>query len=159
MPARSNVRHKACETMIAMKMIFALTAAFVALPLASCEKARTGDTAFARDTFISLAKGESSVQAKIDWQTLTALGDNVGAKYNLIPTETEKQEFRTAFVTGFSSSFRDGGGSVDAFTNWRVTFNDSTRTEVAADSPGGLLRLTVSERDSLERISSIDIVK
>ncbi len=138
-----------------------LTLTFLApLCITSCKKTQpAGDVSFARSTFISLAKGDTDVQSKIDFATLTALGDNVGAKYNLIPTETEKQQFRSLFITEFSSSFRQNGGSVDNFTNWTVTFHDSTRTEVTADSPAGLLKLTVSERDSVDRISSIDMVK
>lgn len=128
--------------------------------LSSCKKAADATHLnFARETFTSLVKGESSVKPKIDWETLTSQGTNVGASYNLLPTEAEKQQFQTSFVTSFSSSFRDSGGSVDKFTNWRVTFSDSLRTEIAADSPGGVLRLTVAERDSTNRISSIDIVK
>lgn len=143
-----------------MKSILSFASIAVVLTLSSCKKtAGSADTAFARDTFIALAKGESAVKPKIDWETLTSQGDNVGLRYNLLPTEAEKQQFQTAFVTAFSSSFRDNGGSVDNFTNWRVTFTDTLRTEVAADSPGGVLRLTVSERDAVNRISSIDIVK
>lgn len=143
-----------------MKLLLIPAAAVCMLPLASCEKTgSTGDATFARETFVSLAKGDTAVQSKIDWGTFTAMGQDVGGQYNAIPTETEKQEFRNLFVTQFATSFRQSGGSVDKFNNWRVTFNDSTRTEVAADSPGGQLRLTVSERDSTERVSSIDLIR
>ena len=143
-----------------MRSILAFLTLLVPLLIIGCEKPRLGsDTSFARSTFVSLAKGDTAVQSKIDWETLTALGENVGVKYNLIPTETEKQQFRLGFITEFASSFRQSGGSVDNFTNWKVTFRDSTRTEVTADSPNGLLTLTVSERDSVERISSIGMIK
>lgn len=141
---------------------------YLALPLiaivslVSCKKseiAAKGDVTFARNTFTALAKGDTAVQDKIDWPTFTALGGNIGADYIKIPTETEKAQFRNEFVTGFATSFRQSGGSVDNFTNWRTTFHDSTRTEVAADSPNGILKLTVSERDSVERISAIDLMK
>jgi hypothetical protein len=144
-----------------MKSIYFVAAIASSFALTNCNKTagQHGDSAFARSTFVSLARGDSDVQSKIDWPTLTALGENVGAKYVAIQSEIEKQNFRNAFVTQFSSSFRENGGSVDNFTNWRVTFHDSLRTEVAADSPGGLLKITVTDRDSVERISSLDIVK
>ena len=143
-----------------MKSLYFVAALASPFFLTNCkEAAKTGDTAFAKSTFISLARGDSDVQAKIDWPTLMALGENIGAKYVAIESETEKQNFRNGFVTQFSSSFRDNGGSVDNFTNWRVTFHDSLRTEVAADSPGGVLKIIVTGRDSVERVSSLDIAK
>ena len=143
-----------------MRTILASFALGACIFMIGCEKAALKtDTSFARATFISLAKGDTAVQNQIDWPTLTAMGTNVGAEYNLIPTETEKQQFRLNFITEFASSFRQSGGSVDNFTNWKVTFSDSTRTEVTADSPNGLLTLTVSERDSVERVSSIGMIK
>jgi hypothetical protein len=142
-----------------MKSILSILTLPIILVTSSCKKEGTADTAFARETFISLAKGEESVKPKIDWLTLTSQGTNVGNAYNLLPTEAEKQQFQTAFITSFASAFRDSGGSVESFTNWRVTYSDVTRTEVTADSPGGGLRLTVSERDSVNRISAIDITK
>jgi hypothetical protein len=143
-----------------MKSTLFIAAIVSSLALTNCKKTeQAGDSGFAKSTFISLARGDSDVQSKIDWPTLLALGENVGAKYVAIESETERQNFRNAFVTQFSSSFRENGGSVDNFTNWRVTFHDSIRTEVAADSPGGVLKMTVTDRDSIERVSSIDIAK
>ena len=137
-----------------MRTILASLALGACIFMVGCEKAvLKTDTSFARATFISLAKGDTAVQNQID------MGTNVGAEYNLIPTEKEKQQFRLNFITEFASSFRQSGGSVDNFTNWKVTFSDSTRTEVTADSPNGLLTLTVSERDSVERVSSIGMIK
>lgn len=145
-----------------MRYLFLSIPVLASLSLSSCDKpksAAAGDVSFAQSTFISLAKGDSAAQENIDWATFTALGDNVGAKYNQIPTETEKAQFRTEFVTGFATSFRQSGGSVDVFSNWKVIFHDSTRTEVTAESPNGLLKLTVSERNAVEKLSSIDVVK
>lgn len=143
-----------------MKSIPFVAAAAIALMTSSCEKAKqAGDTSFARSAFLELARGDTSAQSRIDWPTFVAMGQNVGAAYVAIDSETEKQNFRNAFVTQFSTNFRENGGSVDNFTDWRVTFHDSLRTEVAADSPGGMLKITVSQRDSTDRVSSIDIVK
>lgn len=162
--ARIFTGHASCEEIraiaITMKSIPIAALIATAFTLTNCKDTqKAGDASFARTTFLSLARGDTAVQSKIDWPTLVSLGQNVGAAYVNIPSETEKQEFRNAFVTQFSSSFRENGGSVDNFTNWRVTFHDSLRTEVAADSPGGVLKVTVSERDSVERISALDIIK
>jgi hypothetical protein len=145
-----------------MKYLFASLPLFAALSLTSCEKAATGtagDVSFAKSAFVALAKGDTQAQEMIDWPVFTAPGENVAAKYNAIPTETEKAQFRAEYVTGFATSFRQSGGSVDNFTDWKVSFHDSTRTEVTAQSPSGLLKLTVSERNSTEKLSAIDVVK
>lgn len=147
-----------------MRSILLSLPLLAALSITSCEKTKTtastaGDVSFARSAFISLAKGDTTAQDKIDWPVFTSLGEDVGAEYNAIPTEAEKADYRSKYVTGFSSSFRQTGGSVDAFTNWAVSFHDSTRTEVTAQSPNGILKLTVSERDSVEKLSAIDIAK
>jgi len=143
-----------------MKSISFVALATIALVTSSCEKTKqAGDTSFARKAFLELARGDTAVQSKIDWPTFVAMGQNVGAAYILLASDTEKQNFRNAFVTQFSTNFRESGGSVDNFTDWRVTFHDSLRTEVAADSPGGVLKITVSQRDSADHVSSIDIVK
>lgn len=143
-----------------MKSIPIIAAAAFALATTSCEKTKqAGDTSFARKAFLELARGDTAVQSKIDWPTFVAMGQNVGAAYTALESETEKQNFRNAFVTQFSTNFRESGGSVDNYTDWRVTFHDSLRTEVAADSPGGVLKITVSQRDSADWISSLDVVK
>lgn len=143
-----------------MKSMPFIAAAAIALVTTSCEKTKqAGDTSFARKTFLELARGDTAAQSRIDWPTFVAMGQNVGAAYTQLQSETEKQDFRNAFVTQFSTNFRENGGSVDKFTDWRVTFHDSLRTEVAADSPGGVLKITVSQRDSADHVSSIDIVK
>ncbi len=118
-----------------------------------------GDVSFAKTTFESLARGDSSVVEKIDWPIFTALGDNVGGNYTVLASGVEKQNFATAFVTQFASSFRQSGGTVESFGDWRVTLHDKLRTEVAADSPNGVLTVILSERDGVERISSINLLK
>lgn len=142
-----------------MKFIKIVITLIASVTLFSCEKAKeAGDTSFARSTFVSLLKGDNEVQSKIDWATLNAGGINAGAAYSILD-DPQKQDFRNSFVTQFSSAFRNDGRSVEEFTNWRVTFHDDTRTEVAADSPRGVLAITVSERDSVKRISSITLPK
>ncbi len=132
----------------------------VALLLANCKDSeKRGDVGFAKSTFESLVRGDSGAEAAIDWETFNSLGTNVGARYIALETDEDRAKFRRDFVTQFSASFRDSGGSFDGFTNWRTTAGDGVHTQVAADSPSGLLWLTVSERDSQERLSAIDMVK
>ena len=139
-----------------MKNIHLAVLVSVPFLFASCKKAdESADLDFAKSAFESLARGDTDAASKIDWETLTSMGVNVGAQYVKIPSETEKQDFRNAFVTQFSSSFRDSGGSVDSFVDWRVIFHDQNRTDVAADSPKGTLNIAVTKRDSVERISAL----
>lgn len=140
--------------------------ALLALPLlfTNCEKSRknastAGDVTFAKTTFESLARGDSAVAEKIDWPVFTSLGQNLGANYTAITSGVEKEKFITGFITQFAVSFRESGGTIEGFTNWRVVTHDALKTEVAADSPGGVLTVIVSERDNIERVSSINIIK
>ncbi len=123
------------------------------------EAATAGDVSFARSTFESLARGDTAVAAKIDWPVFTSLGENLGASYVAISSSVEKEKFVTGFVTQFAISFRQSGGTIESFKNWRVMNHDSINTEVAADSPNGVLTIIVSERDHVERVSSINMIK
>jgi hypothetical protein len=123
------------------------------------EIATAGDVTFAKSTFESLARGDSSVAEKIDWPVFSAMGNNIGSEYVEATSGVEKEKIVSGFITGFASSFRDSGGTVEGFTNWRVSLHDKLRTEVAADSAGGVMTITVSERDGVERVSSINLVK
>ena len=76
-----------------------------------------------------------------------------------ISSETEKVNFQKAFVTQFSASFREVGGSPDQFENWRVSYHDDLKTEVAADSAGGTVTIIVTERDGRERISGLGFIR
>lgn len=152
-----------------MKIIQLATLSAAALLLCDCRKtsekitdlkqdaATIGDVSFARGTFESLARGDSAVADRIDWAVFTSLGTNVGAAYGALPSEIEKEKFVTAFITQFATTFREGGGGLEDFTNWRVMLHNSMRTEVAADSPKGTLTVVVAERNGEERVTSIDM--
>lgn len=150
-----------------MKIIPLIAILSSAAFLTSCDKAKTsisevstaGDVTFAKSTFESLARGDSAVTTKIDWPVFTAMGNNLGADYTALTSGVEKEKLTTGFITQFSTSFRESGGSVESFTNWRVVSHDSTRTEVAADSANGVMTIIVSERDGVERVSSINVIK
>ncbi|WP_367874919.1 hypothetical protein [Luteolibacter sp. Populi] len=138
-----------------------------ALVLTQCDKAEhqvakiesKADMSFAKNTFESLAKGESSVFDKIDWAMLNSMGENIGAAYTLLPSETQKRDFETSFVTQFASEFQKAGGTPDQFTNWRVSGHDDIKTEVAADSGTGTITITVTERDGKERVSGLGFIR
>ncbi len=126
---------------------------------AKTEVATVGDVTFAKSTFESLARGDSAVADKIDWPVFTATGQNIGAEYVETTSGVEKEKLVSGFITGFATSFRESGASVENFTNWRVSHHDKLRTEVAADSTNGVLTIIVSERDGVERVSSINVIK
>lgn len=143
-----------------MKKLILTAISLLAVLLPSCEKMESkGDVTFAKSAFESLVRGDTSVADKIDWETLNSLGLPVGQQYVAFANESDRTNFRKGFITQFSASFRESGGSVDSFTGWRVVSHDGTHTEVAADSSSGILKLTVSERDGQERLSAIEIVK
>jgi hypothetical protein len=150
-----------------MKQLLMIAAFALPLALTQCDRAGhqrekiegKADMSFAKDTFESLARGDSSVIGKIDWATLTSMGQNVGAAYSQLPSETEKRNFETSFVTQFATSFRESGGSPDKFENWRVSHHDDLKTEVAADSGGGTVTITVTERDGKERVSGLGFIR
>ena len=149
-----------------MKITYLVLLLASPLLLTQCEEKRTtttvtptGDATFARKTFESLARGDSAVVSKIDWPVFTTQGTNMGANYTALASEVEKQQFTIGFVTQFATAFRESGGNLESFINWRVMASDALKTEVAADSPNGVLTVTVSERDGVERVSSINVVK
>lgn len=147
-----------------MKLVRLIPLLLTAFLFSHCEKtvekvASKGDLTFAKSTFESLARGDSAALERIDWSTLQSLGQNVGAAYVQIPSETEKVNFQKAFVAQFSASFREAGGSPDQFENWRVSYHDDLKTEVAADSAGGTVTITVTERDGRERVSGLGFIR
>ena len=130
------------------------------LPLTQCEKMESrAEMSFARSTFESLARGDTTVANAIDWETFNSMGQNVGETYVKLPSELEKKNLEQAFVTQFAASFRETGSSPESFTNWRVAYQDELKTEVAADSVGGTLVITVTGRDGHNRVSSLGFVR
>jgi hypothetical protein len=144
-------------TMKALSIPLAILMPFV---FSHCEKAEsTADMSFAKNTFESLARGDAKARESIDWSTLQAMGQNVGAAYVLLPSETDRVNFEQAFVSQFAASFRQAGGTPDQFANWRVSHHDDLKTEVAADSNGGTVTITVTERDGKERVSGLGFIR
>jgi len=148
-----------------LHLLFAVTA-LASIPLTQCNRAEhefaeiesEGDVTFAKETFEDLARGNSEVIDKIDWLMLDSMGENVGLEYARFVSESEKRQFETAFVTQFAAGFQRAGGTPSQFTNWRVSYHDDIKTEVAADSGGGTVTIKVTERDGKERISGIGFI-
>jgi hypothetical protein len=163
--------HAFCDDDGSMKTIYIPTVLAALLLISNCReteegysdaklKASTvGDVTFARRTFEALAKGESSVADKIDWPVFTMVGTNVGASYSALASAVEKEKFTNEFITQFALNFRQTGGVIENLTNWRVASHDALKTEVAADSPNGVITIVVAERDGVERVSSISVIK
>ena len=60
---------------------------------------------------------------------------DVGAAYSRLPSEQERRDYRRAFIARFAEGFRQGGGQLNAFSQWRVTEPKDGMTVVAADVP------------------------
>ncbi len=137
------------------------------LTLTQCDRAEyevakiesKGDVNFAKDAFESLARGDTASIEKIDWEMLESMGEAVGTEYSQLPSETQKRNFEKNYVTQFASGFQRSGGSPGQFSNWRVSYHDDIKTEVAADSNGGTVTITVTERDGKERISGLGFIR
>lgn len=146
--------------MTTMRALWIPLAIVMPFAFSQCEKAESRvDMSFAKNTFEALARGDSKARESIDWSTLQAMGQNVGAAYVLLPSETERANFEQAFVSQFAASFREAGGTPDQFSNWRVSHHDDLKTEVAADSGGGTVTITVTERDGKERVSGLGFIR
>lgn len=91
------------------------------------------EISFCRRTLAGLIKGELSVEKSLDWPSLKAVGNDIGAEYAKLLTENERAYFRKAFILNCALSFQNSGGKLSAFTHWRLEDKDSQQTIVAVD--------------------------
>ncbi len=113
---------------------------------------------FARSAFISLSHGDPGADVGIDFETLNAGGENIGAVYTMMTSEAQKADFRKGFVANYAKSFRQTGASIESLTNWRIESEDSNQVNIAADIPGGHTALvTVSKRGGNQRLSGFNM--
>lgn len=105
------------------------------------------DIEFCHQIFSGLIKGSFSVQKLIDWENLKAVGVDVGATYLSLPDEKQKSAYQESFIKGFSLAFRQAGGKLKSFTNWRISDKDIEQTQVAVDykEKGKTLLFTISK--------------
>lgn len=123
---------------------------------------KTEDTDFCRKVFNGLVKGSYGVQKFIDWEKLKAMKVDVGATYIQFTIEKQRSDYKKAFIKYLSLGFRQAGGKLNLFTNWRiypvrkespdrielsngVYDKYSDKTVVAADYRGKIILFTISK--------------
>ena len=94
-----------------------------------------GEAGLCREVFQGLVKGRQSVQQRIDWGRLKAMGVDVGATYAHLPDERARAEYRRLFVEHFSKGFLQTGASLGDFVRWRVQTQTPEEVVVAVDYP------------------------
>ncbi len=99
-------------------------------------RVKTDDINLCRTVFSGLTKGNYGVQKYIAWESLKAMRVDVGATYAQFTTEKQRAEYKKLFIRYLSFGFRQAGGKLSAFTNWRIYNRDSEKTVVAADYSG-----------------------
>ncbi len=106
---------------------------------------RKNDVDFCRGLFKSLIQGSQSAQKLIDWESLKAMGVDVGATYAKLPNAKEKTNYRKSFIKSLSQGFYNSGGQFRAFTNWRIYKHAGPGAIVAADYKQKTILFTLSE--------------
>lgn len=98
-----------------------------------------------RTMFSALVRGSYSAQKQIDWEKLKALDVDVGATYSQFPDGQQRLNYQKTFVKSFALGFKQMGGELAGFRNWRVYTKDAEKTVIAADYRGQTLLLTFSK--------------
>lgn len=119
-------------------------------------RARASDADLAQRILTGLANGQASIERRINWEHLQALGVNVGATYTRLPSDQERARYRDTFIRGFAEGFQRSGARPESFVNWRVQEREEGYSVVAADYAAKrrtlLLRLAKSGGRRLEGI-------
>lgn len=98
------------------------------------------DIGICRFAFGGLVKGNISAQGSIDWDRLKALDADVGAYFSKLPNEKEKASYKAAFIKSFANGFKNSGGNLGEFADWRVESEAGAKiTVVATDYRGKTL--------------------
>ncbi|MBI4322872.1 MAG: hypothetical protein HY596_01205 [Candidatus Omnitrophica bacterium] len=113
------------------------------------------DVARCREVFQDLARGKRSVQQRIDWGQLHAIGVNVGATYAGLPDEGARVTYRRLFVEHFSKGFLQTGARLDEFVRWRVHERTPEQVVVAADYPAKQKTLLLTMAVSGKKLEGI----
>lgn len=103
-----------------------------------------GDVGTCRDLFRGLAKGRQLVAGHIDWEHFKALDADVGVAYAKLSTNTDRRQYRMAFIAAFAKGFSMVGAKPDAFVNWRLHERTPTTAVIAADYAGKQKTLLVT---------------
>jgi len=110
----------------------ALTVAVVMAVVLGVQWSRR-DVNFCRAVFKRMASGRPSVEKHIGWEQLKAIGVDIGAEYVAFPNDTERADYRQAFIASFAKGFKSTGGLPGSFKNWRVVDRGAGTVTVAAD--------------------------
>lgn len=115
------------------------------------------DVRFAKTTFFAMVNG-TAPETAIDWEAFQAMGDDLRPKYRALASEAEKAAARKSFLLGFSASTPNIRANPGGITNWRVNSETPSEIVVAADMQrGAVLLITVSKRDGIQKISSLQV--
>ena len=117
------------------------------------------DVNFARRVFVDLTRGRHSVQSRVDWQNLQAVGVDVGKDYSSLPNDKERADYQRAFIDNFALSFRRTGGSLKLLTNWRIYDDQDDLVIVAVDIKGRdkTMFFTFSKKGGEKKLVAIEL--
>ena len=114
------------------------------------------DIAFTRRVLAELVNGRQSAEQAIDWPHFLALGSDIGADYSRFLIEPQRQYYRKAFIINFSMTFKNVGGQLNSFTNWRIYNRDNTKTVISCLALNNkALLFTLSKKNGKRKLASI----
>lgn len=115
------------------------------------------DVEYAKKTFQLLADGDETVKGMIDWEHLKMLGIDVGELYTKT-SDAQRDKETSDFIRSYSNSFKQRGGRVENFSNWREQSRDATNTVVVADvQMGQHILITVTHINGQQKVSTLEI--
>ena len=125
---------------------YATAAAAVAVAVLLVVRTMTDDVTFCRRLLARLAFGDASAAGQIRWDRFQALDLDVGAVYRGLPNDTERRDYRRAFIQQFAQGFRAAGATPESFEGWRIEPEAGGLRWVAVRAPatGQTLRFGVS---------------
>ena len=132
-----------------------LSAAFsvgVVVIIAALLRLSDRDVRFCRGVLHDLVMGRQSVQSRIDWERVTAMGVDIGATYAQLPNDGERAQYRRAFIRNFADGFRKSGGRLDGFTHWMVAPDGTVSADYPAKGKTLVFHLSAGGHRQLEGI-------
>lgn len=140
---------------------------FLALFAVGCSSVRISfdqreELQFAKTAYAKFMRGDQDVMAYIDYPIFTLNGHALFRDLLITALATKQGDSETivfmgGILTGIASARQKQNFSYDRLQGWRIQERDSAQTRVVADDPlGGGIKLTLSKRDGVLRISSID---
>ncbi len=94
------------------------------------------DVDFARRILNDLINGRYSARTSLDWPHLKMMFVDVGAQYSKFQSDEARLNYERSFITNFSQGFKEKGGKIKNFSNWRLEQSrDPKCVLVEADCP------------------------